>query len=124
MMLMNQDGKDAVEGVVTLDLVFTAGTSGAVPSTLTISDGIAKVTKSGTTYVITLQDCYGKFLNVTGTAIQASYAAGGAAHAIPLAAATNSGTPSVTIAFLAGDGSGQVALATGDEAHVTLRLAY
>jgi hypothetical protein len=120
--LVSQDGMDWQTNTVNVDLVFVAGASGAVPSTLALADGIAKVAKSGTTYVITLQDAYFKFLNVVGSVIQASPATAGASVVIPVAQTVASATPTVTIACLAGDGSGQVALASGDEIHVTLRL--
>jgi hypothetical protein len=120
---VNQDGMDFQKNTVNVDLVFVAGTSGAVPSTFKYSDGVASVTKSGTTYIIQFQDSYVDFLNLDGTAIQASFAASGASYAIPVAAAVSSATaPTLTIAFLSGADGTQVALASGDEAHITVRL--
>lgn len=119
---VNQDGMDFQRNTVNVDLVFTAGTSGAVPTSFTYSEGVSKVVLSGTTYVITLQDNYVAFLNVSGSVIQASFATSGACSVIATASAVTSATaPTVTIAPCNGAGT-QVALASGDELHVTLRL--
>jgi hypothetical protein len=122
MNLMSQDGRDAQDNTFQIDMVFVAGTAGAVPSTFEVGDGIKSVSLSGTTYTITVEDGFGTFLNVTGSNIQATYAASGACSLIPLAVDTTAGT--VAVQFMAGDGSGAVHLAAGDEAHITLRLKY
>lgn len=119
---VNQDGMDFQKNTVTIDFQFVAGTSGAVPATFLTSDGVASAVLSGTTYVITLQDSYVKFLNVHGTNVQASFAAAGAAYAVPLANAVSTATPTVTIAFCKGSDGTQVALASGDTANITIRL--
>lgn len=67
-----QDGMDFQYGVVHVDLEFTAGASGAVPSTLTRSKGIASVVKSTNDYVVTFEDGYVAYLGGFGNIVQAS----------------------------------------------------
>ena len=72
----NQDGADMVPGTVQVDLVFTAGTSGAVPSfsgsNTNIKKGITSVTKNTTDYSVVFNDKYAAFLNGYGNVIQAT----------------------------------------------------
>jgi len=71
-MIPTQDGADAQYGVQAIDLVFTAGASGAVPSTFTASTGIASVTKSTNDYLVVFDQTYVNFLGGAGNIIQAS----------------------------------------------------
>src|SRR5262245_51183187 len=69
-----------VPGKCFVDLQFTAGTSGAVPSTLTTFAGIASVTKTVTTgkYTITLSEPVFRLTGIGGSVKQASYSKTGA----------------------------------------------
>lgn len=71
-MIPSQDGTDAQYGTVEIDLVFTAGAAGAVPSTLDSSTGITSVTKSTNDYLVVFDQTYVKFLGGSGNIIQAS----------------------------------------------------
>lgn len=118
---VSQDGADFQDRTVHVDLVFTAGTSGAVPSTFTYSAGIASVALTSTTYVVTLQDGYVAYLNGYGNVIQASYSASGATRAAISAQSVTGTTPTVTITCYTAAGAA-VAMATGDQLSFTIRL--
>ncbi len=67
-------------GVVPLNLVFTSGASGAVPTTLTRSNGFSTVTRSGTgTYDVVLREVWQASIQAVGTVVQSTWAAAGAA---------------------------------------------
>ena len=116
-----QDGRDFQDRTVQVDLVFAAGTSGAVPAALTYSAGIAKVVKSGDTYVVTFQDGYVAYLNGYGSNLQATYSASGAVLIQPSIVTTTDGVLVVTLQPLTAAGAA-VALAAGDIASFTFRL--
>ena len=121
--LVYQDGSDFQAGTVNLDLEFTATTAGAVPTSLTRSDGIASVVKSTNDYVVTFQDSYIALLGGYGTVIQASFATTGAARVQYSAQAVTSATaPSVTLSLYRGSDGAAVALASGDILRFTFRL--
>ena len=120
----SQDSSDFQLGTINIDLKFTAGTSGAVPASLTVSDGIASVVKSTNAYVVTLQDTYYRFLNATVNVVQATPAAGGACLYSITHDVTNGTTPTITVQPRSADGSyTAVALASGDVITCTFRLA-
>lgn len=118
----NQDGSDFQPGTVNLDLIFTASTAGAVPSSFTRAEGVDTVTKSSNDYIVALQDSYVQVLNWTVNVVQATYnASTGACHGNVTAISVTDDTPTVTLSFYNAAGTA-VALAIGDELHVTLRL--
>jgi hypothetical protein len=120
---VNQDGMDFQDRTVQIDLVFTAGTSGAVPSSFIYSNGISGITLSGSNYTVALQDSYVALLGTPpGTVIQASYSASGATTAKVSAQNVTSGTaPTVTITCYEANGTA-TAMATGDTLYITIRL--
>lgn len=71
-MIPSQDAANALYGVIEIDLVFTAGASGAVPSTLTASTGITSVTKSTNDYLVVFDQTYLLALGGSGNVLQAS----------------------------------------------------
>ena len=122
---VSQDGLDFTDRSVNVDLTFTAGTSGAVPTALTRSRGIKSVVLTSTEYLITLQDVYAEFINVTATNHQASFAASGAEYGVPTtvnvgAASTSPNTVGIT--FCKGSDGSAVVLAIGDVCYVRLHL--
>ena len=122
---VSQDGLDFTERTVNVDLTFTAGTSGAVPTSLTRSKGIKSVVLTSTEYLITLQDVYQEWLNGVATNKQASFAAAGAAYGVVTtlnvgASSTNPNTVGIT--FCKGSDGTAVVLASGDIATVRLIL--
>lgn len=105
------DEQSFTPGRVTVDLEFTAGTSGAVPSTLTRAKGIASVTKSTNDYIVTFQDAYVAYVNGYGGIIQASV---DATKAFRLAVtAVSLANKTVTLSPTAADGTAQP-LVSGD----------
>src|SRR5262245_7227410 len=96
---INQDHASFQPGTVRVDLEFTAGASGAVPTTLTTSYGITSVTKSTNDYIVKFDDTYFKFLGGFGNIVQATPAAGAAfdpKHTAFNAAAAGGATVTVT----------------------------
>lgn len=77
-MMPSQDESTAQYGRIEIDLMFTAGASGAVPSTLTVSTGITSVVKSTNDYIVTFDQSYIQFLGGGGNVIQAIVSASGA----------------------------------------------
>lgn len=71
-MIASQDAENSLYGVVEIDLVFTAGAAGAVPSTFTASTGIVSVTKSTNDYLVVFDQTYVAALIGGGNIIQAS----------------------------------------------------
>jgi hypothetical protein len=110
---LEQDGADFQTRTVGVDLKFTAGTSGAVPASLTFSAGVKSVVKSGNTYVVTFQDGYVGLLGVVGNVLQATYSASGAVIIQPVAVTDTTSPAVVTLQPYTAAG-GAVALATGD----------
>lgn len=99
-------------GVKTYSLQFTAGTSGAVPSTFTRARGIASVVKSTNDYVITLSKG-GRLVNWTSPkVIQASPSTSGAWE-VKVTAEDTLTAKTITISPYTTAGVA-VALATGD----------
>lgn len=122
---LGADGLDFELRTVNVDLQFTAGTAGAVPSTLTFSKGITSVVLTSTEYLITLQDIYAAFLNVVATNHQATFAAAGAAYGVPTTVnvgASSTAPNTVGITFCKGSDGTAVALASGDTCYIKLRL--
>ena len=120
-----QDGLDFTSRTVNVDLTFTAGSAGAVPSALTRAQGIKSVVLTSTEYLVTFQDIYQEFLNMEATVHQASFAAAGAAYASPTtvnvgASSTNPNTVGVT--FCKGSDGTAVVLASGDTCYVRFNL--
>lgn len=71
---LKTDGASFHPGVVDIFLEFTAGTSGAVPTTLTRAAGIASVVLSGTgLYTVTFQDTYWSVLGWNVNILQSSF---------------------------------------------------
>jgi len=119
---VNTDVSNFQAGVVGLDLIFTAGTSGAVPTVLYKADGIASVGLQNTNdYLVTLQDCYVDYLNAEITVMQATYNASTGACKGNVVAHTVSTTGTLTINFYNAAGA-LVNLASGDQLRVTFRL--
>lgn len=71
-MIPSQDGANAQVGKITVDLEFTAGASGAVPTTLTRQTGITSVTKSTNDYIVKFDDTFVAFTGGSGNVVQAS----------------------------------------------------
>ena len=70
-MIGSQDEKTAQYGRVEIDLMFTAGASGAVPAVLTVSTGITSVVKSTNDYIVTFDQTYLQFVSGGGNVVQA-----------------------------------------------------
>jgi hypothetical protein len=118
---VNQDLMSFQDNVVEIDLVFTAGTSGAVPSSFTFGAGVKGVAVSGNNYVVTLQDGYRAFLSGSGGVLQASYSASGACHVNVSADASSATTPTLTLSCYEANGTACL-MATGDILHYTFRM--
>jgi hypothetical protein len=122
---LGQDGLDFELRTVNMDLQFTAGTSGAVPTTFTFSKGIKSVVLTSTEYLVTFQDVYGAFLNLVGANVlqatpSATTAQYGEVTTVNVGAASTSPN-TVGVTFKKGDGTA-TALSTGDIAYITFRL--
>lgn len=119
------DGLDFTSRTVNVDLTFTAGTAGAVPTTLTRSNGIKSVVLTSTEYLVTFQDVYQEYLNVIATNKQATFAAAGAAYGVPTTVNVGAGSTApntVGITFCKGSDGTAVALASGDIATIRFIL--
>lgn len=119
------DGLDFTEHSVNVDLTFTAGTSGAVPTTLTRSKGIKSVVLTSTEYLITFQDIYQEYLGVNVANKQATFAAAGVQQGVPTtinigAASTSPNTLGIT--FTKGSDGTAVVLASGDTCTINIKL--
>jgi len=115
----SQDGADALVGTEQLDLVFTAGTAGAVPSALTYSTGITSVTLSTNDYLVVFDRGYVGFLNGFGNVIQASPSTS-TANSVKVTA-VDAGAGTATITPQKPDGT-PLHLATGDKLSFTFRF--
>ena len=118
---VSQDGADFQYGTVNVDLVFTAGTSGAVPTSLTVAEGIESVTLSTNDYIVAFQDAYVRCLNGSGFVIQATPSASTAFEVKITAISVADGSPTVTITPSKADGT-PIHLSTSDELHFTFRM--
>jgi hypothetical protein len=120
---LDTDGASFHAGVTDIFLEFTAGTSGAVPSVLTTSAGIASVVLSGTgLYTVTFQDTWFKALDYNCNILQVTYSAthGGTVRVTPANFTNNSIALQVTTT----DGVGTaVALTSGDVLKATFKMA-
>jgi len=122
---ISQDAADFTDRSVNVDLVFTAGTSGVVPTALTRSRGIKSVVLTSTEYLITLQDVYGEFLNALITLKQASFSAGAGCYGVVSTlnvGAASTAPNTVGITFLKGSDGTAVVVATSDIVAVRLML--
>lgn len=119
----NQDGTNALSGVVTLDLDITLGTSGATTGvTPLIGKGISGISSSGSgVYVVTFQDGYVECLNVIENTIQATYSATGAVYMTWTTDAANASPCTVTLTARTAAGAA-VQPATGDCLKLTFRM--
>ncbi len=121
---VNQDGADFQQGTVGVDLEFTAGTSGAVPTSLTRSAGIASVTKSTNDYIVVFEDGYVAYLGGYGNVVQDSVTAA-AATFVKVTAFDNAnadGLAEVTLSPLKGSDGTAVALAADDVLQFHFRM--
>jgi len=113
-MMPSQDEKTAQYGRIEIDLMFTAGASGAVPSALTVSTGITSVVKSTNDYIVTFDQSYLQFLGGGGNIIQATPSAAAAFEVKHTAFnLSSSGFATVTVSPMTAAGAA-TALAVGD----------
>jgi hypothetical protein len=122
---LGQDGLDFELRTVRADLVFTAGTSGAVPAALTFAKGIKSVVLTSTEYLITFQNVFAAFLGVTATVLQATPSASTAQYGEPTTvnigkASTSPNTLGIT--FKKGSDGTAAALSTGDTVYINIKL--
>lgn len=119
----NQDGQDALSGVVNLDLDITLGTSGASSGvTPLIGKGILSVSDNGSgVFTITFQDGYVECLNVIENVIQASYSATGAVYMTWTTDAADANPCKVVLTARTAAGAA-VQPATGDRLKLTFRM--
>ncbi len=124
--LTYQDSSDFHPGVVTINLQFTAGTSGAVPSRTATGSrfaGISTVVLTATgVYTVTFQDTWYSVLSVESGVYQATYdkTHGGMFTSTP----TLTTTSGVTLQCRSTDGNGTaVALTSGDVMWATFRMS-
>lgn len=120
----SQDGADLQVGTVSIYLQFTAGTSGAVPSTFTTSTGIVSVTKSTNDYIVLFDSAYLKLVDFSVHVLQASFAAAGACYGNVTATSFADSTPTVTLSFFKGSDGTAVALAEGDILRAKFTFTY
>lgn len=100
-------------------LGFTSGASGAVPTTLTRSNGITSVVRNSTgNYTVTFDDSWVALVDFSGFVNQASYSASGAVHVrIKADALATVATHTVTIETVTAAGA-VVDMASGDKLNV------
>ena len=121
----NQDGSSFQPGVVTIDLVFTAGTAGAVPSfsasNSNVKKGINTVTLSTNDYLVVFNDKYAAFLGGNGNVVQATPSKTTAFNV--KCTAVNAGAGTATITPFTEDGNAtSIHLSTGDILSFTFRF--
>lgn len=110
------------DGITNIDLVFTSGASGAVPSKLTRSNGIKTITRSGTgAYDGVLRSSYVQSINAIGSIVQASYAAAGACE-IRITADTIATDGKFSFVTVKGTDGSVVDMSSGDVIRLTLRI--
>jgi hypothetical protein len=122
---IGQDGADFTSRTVNVDLTFTASTAGAVPSSLTRSNGITSVVLTSTEYLVTFQDVYQEFLNAEITIQQASFSAGAGCYGVISSANVGAGSTSpntVGVTFLKGSDGSAVVAAAGDIVRVRFNM--
>jgi hypothetical protein len=129
---INQDEGAFQPGRVKLDIQFTAGTSGAVPTTFsafTIADGLdgsltTPMTLTGTgVYTCLLADAYVRLLSAKFSVIQATYnAAHGQEGYVITNSVTDATTPAVAFQCTRPDTGAAVAVTSGDVVCITLEL--
>ena len=117
----SQDGSNFQRGVVTVDIEFTAGTSGAVPALSAFARrwGVLSVVLSATgLYTVTLQQKYAAILNYTVNVLQSTY---DATHGDKATVDADTITGQVIpFQVRATDGTA-VALTSGDKIKITIR---
>lgn len=110
----------------TVTFKFTAGTSGAAPTSMTRGgDYLAAtpITKSTNDYVFNLATRWYAMEPVgMATVKQASFSAAGACYGSVQVDAANNATPTFTVSFFKGSDGTAVALTTGDIVTVTIKL--
>ncbi len=120
------DSSDFQPGVVNLDIVFTAGTSGAVPTSLagyTLASGIEGMALSGTgLYTITLTDGYVEFLGGTFSVEQATYDATHGQTGYPVDADVTEDPATVAFQCVNPGTGAATAVTSGDIVRINLRL--
>ena len=122
---VSQDGLDFTERTVNVDLTFTAGTSGAVPTTLTRSKGIKSVVLTSTEYLVTFQDVYQEFLSAHPTIQQASFSASASCYGVVSSANVGAGSTNpntIGITFLKGSDGTAVVATVNDIVRVRFNL--
>lgn len=122
----NQDGSNFQPQVVTLDIKFTAGTSGAVPTDITgytVASGIEDMVLSGTgLYTVNLSDTYFRLLGGKFSVIQATYDASHGQEGYIVVDSADLGTPLVSFQCTRPDTGAAVAVTAGDVVCIQLRL--
>lgn len=120
------DRGSAQKRIADIWLMFTAGTSGAIPTTLDYAEFISSVVLSGTGIItVNLQDVYIDALEIDGSVEQASLSASTASRVTP-AAATDVGdatTPKVVVQLLKADGTA-ANMAIGDVFRLHIALVH
>lgn len=115
----------AVKRIADVYLMFTAGTAGAIPTTLTYAEYIESVTLDSTGVItVNLQDAYVDCIGCEGNIEQASDSAATARYVVP-ADTTDVGdatAPKVVVNLIAGDDGALADMAVGDifRLHLTL----
>lgn len=119
----NQDGEDALSGVVNLDLDMTLGTGGVTTGvTPLIGKGITSCVGDGTgVFTVTFQDGYVECLNVIENVIQAAYSASGAVYMTWTTDSANASPCTVVLTARTAAGA-KVQPATGDRLKLTFRM--
>ena len=114
------DSGDTQGGVKRVYLKWTSGSSGTVPSTLTVSNTVISVTHGATgVYTVVLAQSFYQSLNMEQNIMQASYSKTGACKVIKTAVTPSTGT----IVLLVVDGDGDaVDPTTNDVIEVTFIL--
>lgn len=127
---VNQDGAAFQIGVVEVDVIFTAGVSGAVPSTFsdfTACDGLDQTTPMALAatglYTVNLADAYvrllpGSSFQVVQATYDASHGCRGEINAVSVADTT----PTVQFQCVRNDTGAAVAVTAGDVVMIHLRL--
>lgn len=103
---------------------FTAGTSGAAPTTMTYGGNYLNdtpITKSTNDYIFNLNTNWFRVIPIDVTVRQASFSTAGANEGHITSDSINDSTPTFTVSFYNGAGTA-VALATGDVVIVTAML--
>lgn len=121
---LSQDGADLQIGTVNIYLQFTAGTSGAVPTTFASKTGIVSVTKSTNDYIVLFDSAYLKLVDYNIQIQQLSFAATGTCYGNISARSFTDSTPTVTMSFYRGSDGTAVALTEGDIVTARFEFTY